>query len=259
MFVMSKFKCNAFATGKCTFSLTSRQLLTNLFPNKKWNQNWARSTSAFIPVKNPSVGSQFRSQIQLGVSHRYQFKLLSTASSAERLNLEEELIDESSGNGTTSQSQFKIKSKPKVGGTWDPSNPVDWAKDFGRRDPSKEAELLKKAQLKAGDEGYFDVSSITVTGVTMVRTVQDARKVMKRLMSPESQQIFHACDTEVMDIDLKNVGPVGNGFVTCASIYSGPNFDYGLGDGPGTALWIDNLDESFGVLQEFKEFFEDER
>jgi len=78
-------------------------------------------------------------------------------------------------------------------------------------------------------------------------------------MSQESTQVFHACDTEVMDIDLKNVGPVGNGYVTCASIYSGPDFDYGLGEGPGTALWIDNLDDSFGVLQEFKEFFEDER
>ena len=76
-------------------------------------------------------------------------------------------------------------------------------------------------------------------------------------MSQESTQVFHACDTEVMEIDLKNVGPVGNGYVTCASIYSGPDFDYGLGDGPGTALWIDNLDDSFGILQEFKEFFED--
>ena len=55
---------------------------------------------------------------------------------------------------------------------------------------------------------------------------------------------------------------MGNGYVvTCASIYSGPDFDYGLGDGPGTALWIDNIidDDSFGVLQCFKEFFADER
>jgi DNA polymerase I len=83
--------------------------------------------------------------------------------------------------------------------------------------------------------------------------------VMERLMGPESENRFHACDTEVMDLDLKSVGPVGNGYVTCASVYSGEDFDYGLGDGPGTVLWIDNLDDACGVLQEFKAWFEDER
>jgi len=72
-------------------------------------------------------------------------------------------------------------------------------------------------------------------------------------------EVIHACDTEVMEIELKKVGPVGNGYVTCASIYSGPDFDYGLGDGPGTALWIDNLDDAYGILQEFKDWFEDVR
>jgi len=62
-----------------------------------------------------------------------------------------------------------------------------------------------------------------------------------------------------MDIDLKSVGPVGNGYVTCVSIYSGPDFDYGLGHGPGASLWIDNLDDSCGLLQEFKDWFEDKR
>lgn len=70
--------------------------------------------------------------------------------------------------------------------------------------------------------------------------------------------IFHACDTEVMDIALKEVGPVGNGYVTCVSVYSGPDFDYGFGT-KGTTLWIDNLDDAYGVLQEFKEWFEDDR
>ena len=46
------------------------------------------------------------------------------------------------------------------------------------------------------------------------------------------------------------VGPVGHGKVTCVSIFSGPDVDYG--DGPGKALWIDNLDDADGVLQEFK-------
>ena len=33
---------------------------------------------------------------------------------------------------------------------------------------------------------------------------------------------------------------MGNGIVTCVSIYSA-DFDSDYGDGPGAALWIDNL------------------
>jgi hypothetical protein len=197
-------------------------------------------------------------------SYSKRHRLFSAASPVERLSSAEEHQPDKDLQSTTTpnsheSSEFIPKSKPKPGGNWNQDDPIGWAKNFGRRDPSKENELFAKAQLKAGDEGYFDVSSITVPGVTMVRTVEEAKIVMEKLMSPESERVFHACDTEVMDIDLKKVGPVGNGYVTCASIYSGPDFDYGLGDGPGTALWIDNLDESFGVLQEFKEFFEDGR
>ena len=158
------------------------------------------------------------------------------------------------------QSEFVLKSQPKPGGNWDPENPLGWTQNFGKRNPEKEPDLLASAHLRPGDEGYFDQSEFPyVPNVTVVRSRKDARIVMERLMSPElSFGIFHACDTEVMEIDLKNVGPVGNGYVTCVSVYSGPDFDYGLGDGPGTVLWIDNLDDSFGVLQEFKDFFENE-
>jgi DNA polymerase-1 len=157
------------------------------------------------------------------------------------------------------KSNIALKSKPKEGGNWNRSAPLEWCSSFGGRDPSKEAALLERAQLKPGDEGYFDVSNITVPGVTIVRNKRDAQIVLERLLSAESQTLLHSCDTEVMDIELKNVGPVGNGYVTCLSLYSGPDFDYGLGDGPGTILWVDNLDDAFGVLQEFKPFFEDER
>ncbi len=168
-------------------------------------------------------------------------------------DLEKEIISSSASF------ELDLKSKPKPGGNWNPEDPLAWSQNFGRRDPNTEGDLFLRAQLKPGDEGYFDVSSITVPGVTIVRTKEEAAIVMERLMSPESEKTIHACDTEVMEIALKEVGPVGNGFVTCLSIYSGPDFDYGLGDGPGTALWVDNLDDSFGVLQCFKEFFEDER
>eukprot|EP00934_Nitzschia_sp_Nitz4_P000646 Nitzschia sp. Nitz4//scaffold76_size158648//152025//155439//NITZ4_002573-RA/size158648-snap-gene-0.316-mRNA-1//-1//CDS//3329557926//646//frame0 len=151
-----------------------------------------------------------------------------------------------------------LKSKPVPGGNWDPKNPLGWAKDFGGRSPENAERLKPLIHLKPGDEGYFDSSKITSPKVTIVRTKEQAARVMEVLMNADPK-IFHACDTEVMDIDLKVVGPVGNGYVTCASIYSGPDFDYGLGDGPGTRLWIDNLDDACGILQEFKAWFEDPR
>ena len=93
----------------------------------------------------------------------------------------------------------------------------------------------------------------------IVTTKAQALQALKALSSPASLSAIHACDTEVMAIDLSAVGPVGNGIVTCLSMYSGPDFDYGLGGGPGTALWIDNLDESEGILNLFADWFADER
>lgn len=142
---------------------------------------------------------------------------------------------------------------------WKPDQPDWWYRGFGSRSEERRRHLEPLIRLRPGDEGYFDVSEIRVPMVTVVRTAEDARIVMERLMGPEAENRFHACDTEVMDLDLKSVGPVGNGYVTCASVYSGEDFDYGLGDGPGTVLWIDNLDDACGVLQEFKAWFEDER
>jgi hypothetical protein len=153
-----------------------------------------------------------------------------------------------------------IRSRPKPDGkgVWRPDDPDWWYKDFGSRSIDYWKRIEPLIRLQPGDEGYFDVTGIKVPMVTIVRTVQDARTVMERLMNAD-ESLFHACDTEVMDLDLKTVGPVGNGYVTCVSIYAGKDFDYGLGDGPGTVLWIDNLDDACGVLQEFKPWFEDER
>jgi DNA polymerase-1 len=152
-----------------------------------------------------------------------------------------------------------IHSRP-TGGNWNLEDPVGWSRDFGSRSPSYKERLkgLGLVHLQPGDEGYFDVTGLRVPGITIVRTKEEARIVVEKLNQADPA-IFHACDTEVMDIDLKAVGPVGNGYVTCASIYSGPDFDYGLGDGPGTCLWIDNLDDAYDILQEFKGWFENER
>ncbi len=88
--------------------------------------------------------------------------------------------------------------------------------------------------------------------VTVVDTKAKAEAALKVLES--HPDVVWACDTEVMDIDLKLVGPVGNGRVTCVSIYGGPDVDFG--DGPGTSLWVDNLSPEGEILQIFKAWFE---
>mgnify|MGYP005841999163 CR=1 FL=1 len=151
-----------------------------------------------------------------------------------------------------------LTSRPAPSGNWDPRRPIDWASEFGRRSTEMEEYLKPLIQLKPGDEGYFPVDeNEKVPDVTIVRTKEQAKIVLEKLNQAD-KSVFHACDTEVMAINLKEVGPVGNGFVSCVSIYSGPDFDYGLGNRPGTVLWIDNLDDACGILQEFKDWFENE-
>lgn len=47
---------------------------------------------------------------------------------------------------------------------------------------------------------------------------------------------MHAWDTETIDIDAKGESPVGNGKVICASVFAGPEIDFGN----GPRLLIDN-------------------
>ncbi|KAL4152440.1 hypothetical protein PRNP1_009370 [Phytophthora ramorum] len=87
--------------------------------------------------------------------------------------------------------------------------------------------------------------------VNLIQDEEGARRVLDKIkaLGPDH---FHACDTEVGQIDIKAVGPVGNGVVSCLSLYSGPDVDYGN----GPYVWVDNLDSAEGTLQYFKTFLE---
>ncbi|TDH65212.1 hypothetical protein CCR75_000265 [Bremia lactucae] len=87
--------------------------------------------------------------------------------------------------------------------------------------------------------------------VNLIQDEESARHVLK-IIEKLGPHHFHACDTEVGQIDVKAVGPVGNGFVTCLSLYSGPEVDFGN----GPYVWVDNLDSAEGTLQYFKSFLE---
>jgi len=174
------------------------------------------------------------------------------------------------------EEEYIIKSKPKKNGNWNPSNPLGWCQSFGSRSKTLYSHLEQTTKLTPDSPDYNDMiqsSTLTVPDVTIVRTKQQASIVLQKLQQDviNNPWRIHACDTEVMDIDLKNVGPVGHGYVTCLSVYSGPDFDYGIDDegnesssngsssAKGTMLWIDNLDDAQGLLQEFKDWLEDSR
>ncbi|KAJ7554012.1 hypothetical protein O6H91_06G122400 [Diphasiastrum complanatum] len=89
--------------------------------------------------------------------------------------------------------------------------------------------------------------------VLVIDDIATATSVVKRLMG-EYRDLVHACDTEVADIDVKEESPVGHGYMTCFSIYCGPNADFGDGK---SRLWVDVLDSKEEVLELFKVYFED--
>lgn len=88
------------------------------------------------------------------------------------------------------------------------------------------------------------------TPVTIVRTKAEAERCL-HILNANKDAVF-ACDTEVIDIEIKEQGPVGNGKVICVSIYGGDAIDFGT----GSTLWIENAGVAQGVLQLFKEWFE---
>lgn len=72
-------------------------------------------------------------------------------------------------------------------------------------------------------------------GVTIVRNRADAERVVRILNSLPSST-FHAVDTEVADLDIKAQNVAARaGRITCASVYSGPDVDFG--NGPKVSCW----------------------
>jgi DNA polymerase-1 len=103
--------------------------------------------------------------------------------------------------------------------------------------------------------GAGNVSPAPATDDVPVFEVDDAetaKAVVAALLAMPVDTV-HACDTEVADIDISK-SPIGQGRVTCVSVYSGPLADYGRG--PGQALWVDTTDPA--VMEAFRPFLEAE-
>mmetsp|Transcript_4244 Transcript_4244/g.6316 ORF Transcript_4244/g.6316 Transcript_4244/m.6316 type:complete len:828 (-) Transcript_4244:169-2652(-) len=112
---------------------------------------------------------------------------------------------------------------------------------------------FKESYSIKGNVEYFD--DITPPeGVTVIRDAKSAERVLKILYSKKVRVRFHACDTEVDDIDVDRT-PIGQGYVTCVTIFCGDDIDFGN----GPKLFVDNLDEAEGILMLFKKYLEDKR
>ncbi|KAJ8542917.1 hypothetical protein K7X08_005440 [Anisodus acutangulus] len=90
--------------------------------------------------------------------------------------------------------------------------------------------------------------------VHIVDNLSAAKEVVNKLTS-QYRHLVHACDTEAPNIDVKQQTPVDHGEVTCFSIYSGPEADFGNGK---SCIWVDVLDGGGkNLLVEFAPFFQD--
>eukprot|EP01125_Pyxidicula_operculata_P012309 TRINITY_DN4036_c0_g3_i1.p1 TRINITY_DN4036_c0_g3~~TRINITY_DN4036_c0_g3_i1.p1 ORF type:complete len:1154 (-),score=245.82 TRINITY_DN4036_c0_g3_i1:8-3469(-) len=88
-------------------------------------------------------------------------------------------------------------------------------------------------------------------GVTVVNDEESAQRVVEILKQYPNR--YHAWDTETIDIDLNTQSPVGHGTIICASIYIGPDVNFGN----GSRVWINNFQVSEGTINFFKEYLED--
>jgi hypothetical protein len=95
------------------------------------------------------------------------------------------------------------------------------------------------------------MANISIPGTTIVRTREDARRVVDILMKYPKR--IHAWDTETIGVDPTKESVIGKGSIICASAFVGPDVDFGN----GPRLFIDNYADSEGVIMEFKEYLED--
>lgn len=98
---------------------------------------------------------------------------------------------------------------------------------------------------------FVNIPNINIPSVTIVNTKDKAFKVLKILLSYQNR--FHSWDTETIDINPKEESPVFNGKVICLSCFIGPDVDFGN----GPRLFIDNYGECEGIINIFKDYFED--
>eukprot|EP00347_Sterkiella_histriomuscorum_P005807 403355195 len=112
-----------------------------------------------------------------------------------------------------------------------------------------EIDEAKVIRLKEGvNEALRDLE---IPGTTIIRSREEARRVVQILKAYPDR--IHAWDTETIHIDAKEESPVGHGQIICATVFIGPDVDFGN----GPRLFIDNYADALNTIMEFKEYLED--
>ena len=133
--------------------------------------------------------------------------------------------------------------EPRVGAKPAEINPIAYEREMPDYD------VLERVRKSGVNEAMRDYKP--EKGTTIIRTKKEARRVIKILY--EFSDRIHAWDTETFGIDPKEESPVVKGQVLCAQVFAGPDVDFGN----GPRLFIDNYADAAGVINEFKEYFED--
>ncbi|KAK9839857.1 hypothetical protein WJX81_006741 [Elliptochloris bilobata] len=152
---------------------------------------------------------------------------------------------------------------------------AEWPAPASNGAPPAGAALQATSQASGAHEAKVSARPALVglkppPDVCVVDTPRAAERVAALLNGPLRDRVF-ACDTEVSRIDVTKESPCGHGYVTCLSIFCGPDVHFGEKP-PGkdgvrqSQLWVDTLllgrpgDEKKGrkVLAAFAPFFEDE-
>lgn len=116
------------------------------------------------------------------------------------------------------------------------------------------------ASVEADDGASADAAAIAdVLVVTTPEQAAAAAAVLVAHARRPGAPVYHAVDTEVDGIDLKNETPVGHGQLVSFSVYGGPDLDLGGGK---TRLWVDVLCDdgclNTAVLEPFRAYLEDD-
>jgi len=124
-------------------------------------------------------------------------------------------------------------------------------KEVASRNSAKAAEDT----LNGSGEAATKAARSSTEGVTIVRTPEEAEKVLRKLMTLREEGRYHAVDTETKDWE-PGLPMYGNGKIICFSIYCGDDVDFGS----GPRIWVDNMDASGNltcVLDCFRKYLED--
>jgi len=132
----------------------------------------------------------------------------------------------------------------------------EWIEEYKNAKTSTEKRIQLETRLKVRGWSTFGIALqclhfclfVCQGIVTVVNDVESAQRVLEIIENNKDR--YFAVDVEAVEVDLKKVGPVGNGRIICWSFFCGDDVDFGN----GPRVWVDNTNEASNLLQAFAPF-----